>query len=85
MGKIFWLVVVFLLVGAYMIKTTQDYNFDDSSDKKSFVVTFGKWVWQVGNNVVGLVGYAADQEWLPVINETNSTDDVLADIPDNPE
>lgn len=71
MSKLFWAVVIFLLVGAYIIKTAYDYDFGKGDDRTGFATKFVKWVAQLGKNIVGLASYATDQEWLP--NKTNST------------
>ena len=52
MFTMIWIVVIFLLVGAWMIKTGYNTDFDDAADTKNFVVRFGKWIMQIGGNVV---------------------------------
>jgi hypothetical protein len=73
MSKLFWVVVIFLLIGGYMIKVAYDYDFGKSGDTQNFVVRFGTWVMQLGGNMVSLVTYGAHQQWLPVVNQTNQT------------
>jgi hypothetical protein len=67
------LIIIFLVIGAYMIKTAYDINFKDPQDTKNFVVRFGRWLVQVGKNVVDTTGYVVKQTWLPAVNETNQT------------
>jgi hypothetical protein len=74
MGKIFWAVVVFLLIGAFMITTAYDYDLGEGDDRKGFLSRMGSWVWRLGGNMVDVTSYVAKQEWLPETNETNSTE-----------
>jgi hypothetical protein len=74
MGKLFWAVVVFLLIGAFIIKSAYDYDLSDGPDRKGFISRMGRWVWQLGGNIVDLTSFATKQEWLPGVNETNSTE-----------
>jgi hypothetical protein len=71
MSKVFWIVIIFLVIGGYMIKVAYDVDFGKTAEQKGFVVQFGSWLGQLGHNIVGLVGLATDQEWLPIINATN--------------
>lgn len=74
MGKLGWVIVIFLIIGAWVIIKAQDYKpTEDVEDRKGFVIDFGKWVFQVGKSVWNTVGYATKQEWLPKVNETNQT------------
>lgn len=47
--------------------------------KLIFSRSFFNWVFQVGKNVKDVTGYAAQQEWLPEVNDTNNTDSSLED------
>jgi hypothetical protein len=73
MGKLFWVVVIFLLVGAYIIKAGYDINLGESSGRQSFALNFGKWILQIGGNIVDLTSRAIEQDWFPKINNTNQT------------
>ena len=73
MGKIIGLIIiVFLLIGGYMIYNELGTDFDDSDDRIDFVKTTGMWLFDVGKATKNTVGYAVDQDWLPK-NETNNT------------
>jgi len=75
MKKIYLLVLVFLIVGGYMIQTNLNTDINDQGDRKDFVVAFVQWVYNIGLNIKDLAGHAVHQEWLPdTINQTNSTD-----------
>jgi hypothetical protein len=67
------LLLIFLLVGAYMIKSYYDYSFKNKDDTRNFVVKLGSWLIQVGSNVKDVTGYVIHKQWLPQLNETNST------------
>ena len=69
----FWVALVFLVIGGYMIKVAYDYDFGSKQDTQNFVARFGRWVLHLGGNVIGLATYAAQQEWLPEVNQTNTS------------
>ncbi len=75
MGKITIFVVLFLLVGAYLIKTSYDLNYKKDEDRTTFVWEFARWVLQIGGNVKNAVGYMIAMDWFPEgpNNETNSS------------
>jgi len=81
MRKIIFLVVLFLAIGGYMIKTGLDLSVGDKDDQKTFAYEFGKWVLSVGGNVKDLTGHAIKQDWLPdaKVNESNNTDAGIED------
>lgn len=73
MGKIILIVIIFLVIGSYLIKTNLNTNFDESDDRANFIKEFAKWVFQLGKSTKNTVGYAISQDWLPETNETNLT------------
>lgn len=73
MGKLFWIVVIFLLVGAYIIKVGYDVDLGEMEGRTNFAVNFGKWMLQLGGNIIDLTSSAVKQDWLPKINDTNQT------------
>lgn len=73
MGKIFLIVIVFLVIGGYLIKTNLNTDFDESEDRVNFIKEFARWVFQLGKSTKNTVGYVVSQEWLPETNETNIT------------
>ena len=79
MKKTVFFLLVFLVVGGYMIKDSLETDFDEKEDKVNFLKEFFNWVFQVGKNVKDVTGYAAQQEWLPEVNDTNNTDSSLED------
>ncbi|MCB9362636.1 hypothetical protein H6504_04325 [Candidatus Woesearchaeota archaeon] len=72
MSKLFWIVVAFLVFGAYTIKTAYDFDFEEKDDQKNFIVKFFKWVGQLFGNLKEVTGLVTHQEWLPETNETKS-------------
>ena len=75
--SIVFLIIVFLIIGAYIIKTTYDLSFEEEGDVKNFLVRFGRWLLQLGRNVKDVTGYATQKKWLPPVNETNQSEDVV--------
>ena len=74
MAKLFWIIVIFLIIGALVIIKSQNYEpIEDVEDRKNFVKDFGKWLFKVGKSTKNTVGYVIDQEWLPKVNKTNTT------------
>ena len=66
MNKITILVVGFLLIGAYMITTANDYDLkDNSEDRKGFLKEFSGWVVNLGKNAKEVGGVVKDKDWLP--------------------
>ena len=76
MRLLFIIVVVFLFIGAYMIKTSNDLNFNDKEDIKIFSKEYFKWLFHVGKNTADttsmVIKEVSNHTWLP--NVTNSTD-----------
>ena len=74
MNKITIGVVIFLILGAYLITTKNSYDLkEDSQDRISFLKDFSGWIVNLGKNVKELSGTAKDQDWLPQdYNETDS-------------
>ena len=65
MKKLMFIIIVFLLIGGYMIKTTYDLNLKEAEDQKTFFAKFVSWLFQLGKNIKSLTGQAVKQEWLP--------------------
>ncbi|TKJ17856.1 hypothetical protein CEE44_05035 [Candidatus Woesearchaeota archaeon B3_Woes] len=74
MGKIILIVIIFLVIGGYLIKTNLNADFDESGDRVNFIKEFARWVFQLGKSTKNTVGYAVSQEWLPETNKTNITE-----------
>jgi len=80
MNKITIAVVIFLIVGGYIIVSSQNLDLEDKGDQKTFLKTFGRWVVGVGKNIKDVAGYAVkEHDWLP--NQTNETGDYSEDAP----
>jgi len=66
MNKIYLAIIVFLLLGAIMIKCTLDTDFSEAEDRKSFLTAFVSWVKQIGSSTKETAKFAVkEQEWLP--------------------
>jgi len=68
--SIILLIIIFLLIGAYIIKSSYDLSFENKNDVKTFLSGFGSWLLQLGKNVKDVTGYAVQKKWLPLINQT---------------
>ena len=69
-----WIVLIFLVVGGFIIATSYNLNLKKSEDRRTFIGKFSVWVVSVGKNVVKTVGYAIKLDWLPETqNKTNQT------------
>ena len=67
-------IIAFLIIGSIMIITQNDYDVKDSDGQKSFIKSFGSWIWNIGKNTKDVTTYAVkEHDWLPK-NNTNSTD-----------
>ena len=74
MGKIMLIIIIFLIVGAFMIIKQNNLDLDENSkDRISFAKKFSGWVFNVGKNIKELTGEATNQEWLPKENQDNDT------------
>lgn len=71
------IILVFLLVGAYLIITTNQYNLEDKDDTKGFLTKFGSWLMQLGRNIKDVTGYAVQKKWLPDTNQTQDDKTVV--------
>ncbi|MBN2567277.1 hypothetical protein JXB02_04295 [Candidatus Woesearchaeota archaeon] len=65
MGKIFWIIVAFVLVGGWIIYSSYSIDLDDKADRMTFVKKMGGWLFGVGKNLKDLTGYMIKQQWLP--------------------
>ena len=56
-----------------MIVNSLDTDFDDSEDRTGFVKEFFRWMGTIGKSTTNTAGYAIKQDWLPDVNESNSS------------
>jgi len=70
MDKLIVGVIIFLLIGGFMIKCSLDTDLSDPNDRKTFGQAFFRWLGQLGSSSAETAKYAVkEQEWLPT-NET---------------
>lgn len=74
MGKILWFIILFLIVGAFLIIKDYHLNLKEPGDRKTFIEEFINWIFHLTKNIKEIIGYAVHQDWLPKINETNQTE-----------
>lgn len=71
--RILPLVIIFLVIGGFVIAHNYNLNLKKSEDRRSFIGKFSIWVFNVGKNVVKTVGYVVKLDWLPSDNEVDQT------------
>lgn len=74
MKKTYILIIIFLVIGSYIIISAYNLSLQEKQDRKTFLVEAGKWIFNVGKSTKNTVTYAVKQDWLPEINETNKTE-----------
>jgi len=73
--KIFALILIFLVIGGFIIATSYNLNLNKPEDRRSFLGKFSVWVVQLGKNTVNTVGYALKMDWLPKKENGNTSKD----------
>jgi len=73
MKKLIVIVMLFLLLGSYIIYKSNNIDFKDNDGRKTFIVKFSKWVLQLGGNTKRVTANIIAQNWLP--ENTNSSDE----------
>lgn len=70
-----WLILIFLVIGGFIIATGYNLNLKKSEDRRTFIGKFSVWVFNLGKNTVKTVGYVIKLDWLPETeqNQTNQT------------
>jgi len=63
--KIFLLVMIFFLMGAFFIISNENIKMNSSSNVISFLEEYFSWFDKLGSSGKGIVGYFAKMEWLP--------------------
>lgn len=74
MGKITIAIIIFLVIGVFLIVKQNDLDLkEDSEDRISFAKKLSGWIVNIGKNIKDLTGEATKQEWLPQENYDNDT------------
>ncbi|MFH1642780.1 MAG: hypothetical protein ABIC04_07845 [Nanoarchaeota archaeon] len=71
--KITWILLIFLIVGAFIITSSYDLNLKRTEDRRTFIGKFAIWIVNVFKNAAKTVGYVVKLDWFPD-NEINNTD-----------
>lgn len=58
-------VIIFLLIGSYIIVQAHSIDLRDGGDRKEFIYKFARWTFQLGGNIADLVGSVIALDWLP--------------------
>ena len=72
MKKVIIGLVILLIIGGWMIKSSYNTDFDESEDRKTFFKTFGSWIKSLGGNMLAITSYTVAQNWTPALNESDN-------------
>lgn len=68
-------VILFLIIGGYVIVKTEEIDLKEGEDRTEFVFKFARWIFNLGKNIKDLTAHAIRQDWMPegseVLNVTN--------------
>ena len=72
--KLWYILIIFLVIGAFLTVRYNNYKMDNPEDRVSFAKDYGKWLFGVGKSTVKIAGAVVKEPWLPEKpNETNET------------
>lgn len=63
--KLWYILLIFLVIGAFLVVKFNNYKLDNPDDRVSFVKDYGKWLFGVGKSVTNVAGAAIKEPWLP--------------------
>jgi len=63
--KLWYILLIFLLIGAFLVVRYNNYKLDNPDDRVSFIKDYGKWLFGVGKSVTHVAGAAIKEPWLP--------------------
>ena len=63
--KLWYILLIFLIIGGFLIVRYNNYKLDNPNDRVSFVKDYGKWLFGVGKSVTKVAGAAVKEPWLP--------------------
>ena len=73
MGKILFIVIVVLVIGAFIIASARNIDFKEDEDRGNFVKAYFSWLLQLGRNMKQLTVHAIKLDWMPAKNITNES------------
>lgn len=68
-------VICFLVIGSYIIISSNSIDMQEKDGRKTFIGKAWDWMKHVGGSTKDTVGYAVKQDWLPETEQTNKTAD----------
>jgi hypothetical protein len=68
--RIWMLVIIFLLLGAFFIVSNHGLHLSDAGEVKKFFGEYYSWAGGLLGNVRSLAGYIIEAKWLPSENAT---------------
>lgn len=72
--------MIVLIIGALFIANRQQTDFKNVSSAFVFAKVYGKWVWQVGNNIKDLIVIAYNMKWLPQMENVSSNISIMTNL-----
>ena len=72
MRKLIILVLIVLIIGGYIIKSSYDLSLKDTEDRTTFVKLFSKWIFKLGKNIASLTSSAVKEDWSPIENKNDT-------------
>jgi len=59
------LILVFLVIGAFIIKTQSGLSLGTKEDRREFAVQFGHWAERIFSNAKEVTAHAVKLDWVP--------------------
>jgi hypothetical protein len=72
MVKFRYIILIFLVLGAFLVVRYNNYKLDNPDDRVGFVKDYGKWLFGVGRSTANIAGAVIKEQWLP--EKANETD-----------
>jgi len=69
MKKTLILIIIFLVIGSYIIISAYDLSLQEKDDRKTFISKVWDWFKQIGSSTKDTVGYVIGLDWLPDVDD----------------
>ena len=61
------LIIIFLIIGSYMIISAYNLDLQESPDRKTFLSKVGRWLFQIGKSTKNTATYAVKQDRIHIV------------------
>ncbi len=68
-----WAAIIFVIIGIFLIQSALRTDFSSPGEVKTFVGAVYAWFFQVGKSTYTVGKTAAEQPWLPEVDEYSNT------------